>query len=124
MPPEERRTEKEGKLINTSSGWSFVSSGGKMGKFMHFPPLPCHNKIFEIIGAPHSCAMIPPLKVTLVNKTFNAYFERDASDVRAELEDLGLGCHSILPRRLWLDALRSVRDYRVGREGGRNRGGK
>ena len=51
----------EGKLINTSSGWSFVSSGeGKMGKFMHFPPLPCHNNIFEITGAPHSCAMIPP----------------------------------------------------------------
>ena len=78
--------EKEGKLINTSSGWSFVSSEeGKMGKFMHFPPLPCHNNIFEIIGAPHSCTMIPPLKVTLVNK---AYFERDTSDVRAELRDL------------------------------------
>ena len=24
---------------------------GKMWKFMHFPPLSCHNKIFEIIGA-------------------------------------------------------------------------
>ena len=22
-----------------------------MGKFMHFPPLPCHNNIFEITGA-------------------------------------------------------------------------
>ena len=61
-----------------------------MGKFMHFPPLPCHNNIFEISGAPHSFTytMIPPLKVLLVNKTFNAYLERDASDVRAELRDL------------------------------------